>query len=136
MWDHARNYGHGTGHGVGYFLNVHEGPQVFNAANIPVDIELGMITSVEPGLYRMGSYGIRIENLVLTATDEQTDFGDFYTFETLTVALIDTALVDKTLLEEKHINWLNQYNRSVVEKLRDHLQEDELNWLIHKAKPV
>ena len=136
LWDHARNYGHGTGHGVGYFLNVHEGPQVFNAANIPVDIELGMITSVEPGLYRMGSYGIRIENLVLTVTDEQTDFGEFYTFETLTVALIDTALVDKTLLEEKHINWLNQYNRSVVEKLRDHLQEDELNWLIHKAKPV
>ncbi|WP_205499693.1 aminopeptidase P family protein [Rufibacter psychrotolerans] len=136
LWDHARNYGHGTGHGVGFFLNVHEGPHTFNPTPLPVDIELGMITSVEPGIYRPGRYGIRIENLVLTVPDETNEFGEFYTFETLTQFLIDTAPVNKALLEPHHIQWLNQYNQQVVEKLAPHLAPDEQVWLQEKAKAI
>ncbi|QCR21535.1 aminopeptidase P family protein [Pontibacter sp. SGAir0037] len=136
LWDHARNYGHGTGHGVGFFLNVHEGPHVFNATPTPIDIEPGMITSVEPGLYRPEQYGIRIENLVLTVPDVVNDFAAFYTFETLTIALIDTAPVKKELLEPYHINWLNRYNQLVVEKLSPYLSAEESAWLQEKAKPV
>ncbi|PKV76138.1 aminopeptidase P family protein [Pontibacter ramchanderi] len=136
LWDHARNYGHGTGHGVGFALNVHEGPHVFNPTPTPVDIELGMITSVEPGIYRPNQYGIRIENLVLTIPDEINDFGEFYTFEHLTLALIDTAPVKKELLDERQIQWLNDYNQLVVEKLGPHLTEEELSWLKEKAKAI
>ncbi|MBF9254527.1 aminopeptidase P family protein [Pontibacter sp. 172403-2] len=136
LWDYARNYGHGTGHGVGFFLNVHEGPQVFNPSPTPVDIELGMITSVEPGIYRPGQYGIRIENLVLTVEDETNDFGTFYTFEQLTVALIDTKPVKKDLLEAHHIQWLNNYNRMVADRLQPYLNDDEAAWLQEKAKAI
>lgn len=136
LWDYVRNYGHGTGHGVGFFLNVHEGPHVFNATPTPVDIEVGMISSVEPGIYRPDRYGIRIENLVLTVQDEVNEFGEFYTFEHLTLALIDTAPVKKELLEEHHINWLNNYNQLVVEKLGPHLTREELLWLKEKAKAI
>ncbi|QHL89112.1 M24 family metallopeptidase [Nibribacter ruber] len=136
LWDHARNYGHGTGHGVGFFLNVHEGPHVFNPTPTPIDIELGMITSVEPGIYRPGRYGIRIENLVLTITDEVNEFAEFYTFETLTQFLIDTAPVDKNLLEPHQVEWLNRYNQGVVEKLGPHLSAEELAWLKEKAKAI
>ncbi|WP_299707763.1 aminopeptidase P family protein [uncultured Pontibacter sp.] len=136
LWDHARNYGHGTGHGVGFFLNVHEGPHVFNPSPTPVDIELGMITSVEPGLYRPNQYGIRIENLVLTIPDEVNDFGAFYTFEHLTLALIDTAPVKKELLDERQIKWLNDYNQLVVDQLGPYLNEEELDWLKDKAKAI
>jgi Xaa-Pro aminopeptidase len=136
LWDHARNYGHGTGHGVGFALNVHEGPHVFNPSPTPIDIELGMITSVEPGLYRPNQYGIRIENLVLTIPDETSDFGEFYTFEHLTLALIDTAPVKRELLDERQLQWLNDYNQLVVEKLGPHLGEEELNWLKEKAKAI
>lgn len=136
LWDYARNYGHGTGHGVGFFLNVHEGPHVFNPSPTSVDIELGMITSVEPGIYRPGRHGIRIENLVLTVPDEANDFGEFYTFEHLTLALIDTAPVKKELLEAHQVKWLNAYNQQVVEQLGPHLSEDELRWLKGKAKAI
>ncbi|HEY0900202.1 MAG TPA: aminopeptidase P family protein, partial [Sphingobacteriaceae bacterium] len=136
LWDHAINYGHGTGHGVGFFLNVHEGPHVFNASNLPVEIELGMITSVEPGIYRPGKHGVRIENLVLTIPDVNTEFGQFYTFETLTFALIDTAPVKKELLEAHHVAWLNNYNQKVVEKLSPFLNDEEKQWLLNKAKAI
>lgn len=136
LWDYARNYGHGTGHGVGFFLNVHEGPHVLNPTPTAVDLELGMISSVEPGLYRNGKHGIRIENLVLTVQDETNEFGEFYTFEHLTMALIDTTPVKKELLEAHQVKWLNAYNQEVVEKLGPHLKEDELVWLKEKAKPI
>jgi len=136
LWDHARNYGHGTGHGVGFFLNVHEGPHVLNATPTPIDLEPGMISSVEPGIYRIGKHGIRIENLVLTVQDETTDFGEFYTFEHLTLALIDTTPVKKDLLETRHIDWLNAYNQRVVEELGPHLSEEERHWLKEKAKAI
>ncbi|WP_276497237.1 aminopeptidase P family protein [Pontibacter litorisediminis] len=136
LWDYARNYGHGTGHGVGFFLNVHEGPHVLNPTPTAVDLELGMISSVEPGIYRPGKHGIRIENLVLTVPDETNDFGEFYTFEHLTMALIDTTPVKKELLEAHQIKWLNEYHQQVVEKLGPHLAEDELAWLKEKAKAI
>lgn len=129
MWDYALNYGHGTGHGVGYFLNVHEGPQVFNATATAVPIEFGMITSIEPGIYRPGKHGIRIENLVLTVKDEVNEFNEFYAFEALTLAPIDTTLVKKDLLEQAHIDWLNNYHTLVYEKLSPFLNEEEQAFL-------
>lgn len=136
MWDYALNYGHGTGHGVGYFLNVHEGPQVFNATATPVAIELGMITSIEPGIYRSGKHGIRIENLVLTIADQNNEFNEFYAFETLTLAPIDTTLVKKELLEQCHINWLNQYHENVYAKLSPFLNEEEKAFLAKMTSAI
>ncbi len=136
IWDHAINYGHGTGHGVGFFLNVHEGPHVLNPTPTAVDLELGMISSVEPGIYREGKHGIRIENLVVTIQDEVNEFGEFYTFEHLTMALIDTTPIKKELLEAHQIKWLNDYHQRLVENLAPHLTSDELAWLKEKAKPI
>ncbi|WP_134088301.1 aminopeptidase P family protein [Olivibacter sp. XZL3] len=136
LWDRLRNYGHGTGHGVGFFLNVHEGPHVLNTANIDIAIEEGMVTSIEPGLYREGRYGIRIENLVLSVRDQETEFGEFMAFETLTLCYIDISLVDKALLDQKHIDWLNQYNNMVYERLSPHLEESEKQWLADKTRII
>ncbi|MES2652090.1 MAG: aminopeptidase P family protein [Bacteroidota bacterium] len=136
LWDHAINFGHGTGHGVGYFLNVHEGPQVFNAGATPIPIELGMITSIEPGIYRPGKHGIRIENLVLTVENEINQFNEFYAFETLTLAPIDTSIVKKELLEQSQIDWLNNYHQLVFEKLSPFLNEDENVFLKEMTKEI
>jgi len=136
MWEALRNYGHGTGHGVGFFLNVHEGPHVFNPSPTDVPVEAGMITSIEPGLYREGKYGIRIENLVLARALESSPFGDFMHFETLTVCYIDTDLVDRSLLDQKHLDWLNGYNRWVFGQLSPRLSEEERAWLRGKTKAV
>lgn len=136
LWEHLRNYGHGTGHGIGFFLNVHEGPHVFNAANINVAIEPGMITSIEPGLYREGEYGIRIENLVLSKVVAENQFGTFMDFETITLCYIDTDLVDKSLLDPRHIDWLNAYHTTVYERLSPYLAEAEQHWLAAKTKAI
>lgn len=136
LWDHMLNYGHGTGHGVGFFLNVHEGPQVLNPNNINVAIEEGMVTSVEPGLYREGEYGIRIENLVLCRQYGDSPFGHFMSFENLTLCYIDTSLVVIHLLEEKQIKWLNRYNKKVYDILSAHLEEEEIKWLKIKTLPI
>jgi Xaa-Pro aminopeptidase len=136
LWDHAINYGHGTGHGVGYFLNVHEGPQVFNATATPVAIELGMITSVEPGIYRPGKHGIRIENLVNTVKDVSNEFNEFYVFECLTIAPISTKIVKKELLEANQIQWLNNYNALVFETLNPELTADEAAFLKEETKAI
>ncbi|MBS7563889.1 aminopeptidase P family protein [Mucilaginibacter sp. Bleaf8] len=136
LWDYAINYGHGTGHGIGFYLNVHEGPQVLNPTNAPVALELGMITSIEPGVYRPGKHGIRIENLVLTVQDQVSEFEEFYAFETLTLAFIDTSLVEKDLLEQRHINWLNQYHQTVYEKLSPYLTAEESGWLKEKTTAI
>jgi Xaa-Pro aminopeptidase len=129
LWEHGRNFGHGTGHGVGYLLNVHEGPQVINPSNNPVALELGMITSVEPGIYRPGKHGIRIENLVHTITDVTNEFNEFYAFEALTVAPISTSIVKRELLDQSQIDWLNDYNASVFLKLKTLLTPEESAWL-------
>lgn len=136
LWDTLRNYGHGTGHGVGFYLNVHEGPQVFNPAPNDISIEDGMITSIEPGLYREGKHGIRIENLVLSHAISESEFGEFKGFETLTICYIATDLVEKSILTENHIQWLNQYNQWVYEKLSPHLEAEESEWLLAKTAAI
>jgi len=136
LWDEFRNYGHGTGHGVGFFLNVHEGPHVFNASNTDIAIEPHTITSIEPGLYREGHYGIRIENLVASRLDRDSDFGQFMSFETLTLCYIETSIINKTLLEKRHIDWLNKYHSEVFKKLSPFLNEDEKIWLASKTLPI
>ena len=136
IWATRRNYGHGTGHGIGFFLNVHEGPHVFNPSNVDIAIEEGMITSIEPGLYREGKHGIRIENLVLSRKYDSSIFGDFMAFETLTICYIDTDLVDKGLLDQTHIDWLNGYHQWVYSQLSPKLNEEEKSWLSSKTKAI
>lgn len=139
LWRHARNYGHGTGHGVGAFLNVHEGPHSFSptiSSRTTMPIEIGTITSNEPGLYREGKYGIRIENLVMCVPAFETQFGEFYQFETLTLFPIDTTLIDKSWLSNEEIEWLNNYHKEVLERLSPMLLPEEVEWLEHKCRPV
>jgi Xaa-Pro aminopeptidase len=136
LWEHLINYGHGTGHGVGYLLNVHEGPQVVNPGNTPVALEPGMITSIEPGVYRPGKHGVRIENLVLTTTHKTSEFGEFLAFETVTLAPIETSLIKPGLLDKKHIAWLNNYHSLVYDKLSPELDENERLWLKDKTAPL
>jgi len=136
LWDHAINYGHGTGHGVGYFLNVHEGPHVFNPSATAIPVALGTITSIEPGVYRPGKHGVRIENLVLTVSDETNVFNEFYAFEALTLAPIDTRIVKKELLDESHINWLNAYHQQVFETLSPYLTLAEQEFLREMTEAI
>ncbi len=136
IWATMRNYGHGTGHGVGFFLNVHEGPQVFNGTATDIAIEPGMITSIEPGLYREGKHGIRIENLVLSKDLASNQFGDFMDFETLTICYIATDLVEKSLLGKEHIDWLNNYNQWVYDSISSKLSAEEAAWLKEKTKAI
>lgn len=136
LWDELRNYGHGTGHGVGFFLNVHEGPHTLNGSAVDVAIERGMVTSIEPGLYREGAYGIRIENLVLAVDHADSSFGSFMAFEPLTLCYIDTQLVDRSRLEAKHVVWLNSYHAMVYDRLASHLDEDERQWLAKKTVAI
>jgi len=139
LWTHGMDYGHGTGHGVGYFLNVHEGPQSISKA-IPdanMAMQPGMITSIEPGLYRAGQWGVRIENLVLNvpvATDEP--FGDFLEFETLTLCPIDTRCIDASLLRSDEIAWLNAYHATVRARLSTLVEGAALAWLQQRTEPL
>jgi len=133
LWQNATNYLHGTGHGVGHFLNVHEGPQAIRMNYVPSTIEVGMVTSNEPGLYRAGKYGIRIENLLLTVADRTTEFGDFMSFETLTLCPIDKRAIDKSLMSKQEIDWLNNYHSNVYNLLSPLLSEDEKLWLKGKT---
>ena len=136
LWQSGLNYGHGTGHGVGFFLNVHEGPQNIRTEVNPTPLELGMITSNEPGLYRSGQYGIRIENLVVTELREETEFGRFFGFETVTLCYLDNALVKKELLTEKEIAWYNAYQERVYQTVSPLLSSEEAEWLRSKTLPL
>lgn len=136
LWDRGLNYGHGTGHGVGYFLNVHEGPQNIRTEVNPTPLEIGMITSNEPGLYRAGEYGIRIENLVVTEEKAVTPFGRFLGFETVTLCYLDNKLVNKSLLTESEIAWYNAYQERVYQSLKPHLTEAEATWLRSKTEQI
>lgn len=132
LWADGVDYGHGTGHGVGYFLNVHEGPQViaYQAAAAPqTAMHQGMITSIEPGTYRPGKWGVRIENLVVSTHAEKTDFGDFLCFETLTMCPIDTRCLEIEVLSLAERNWLNAYHSNVRECLAPLLDGAALKWL-------
>lgn len=139
LWDHGLNYGHGTGHGVGFFLNVHEGPQTMGtgaSGSYATPFMPGMLTSNEPGIYHSGQYGIRIENLILCVEDKKTDFGQFLRFETVTLCPIDITLIEKELLDEEEISWLNTYHQLVYEKLAPLLSEQEARWLKDKTQAL
>lgn len=140
LWQHGLNYGHGTGHGVGFFLNVHEPPQGFSpAVNTPranVVFEPGMLTSNEPGLYKAGKHGIRTENLILCVEDSENDFGQFYRFENVTLFPIDLSLIETSMLSEGERRWLNDYHQEVFTKLSPHLTEAEVVWLKEKCGQV
>ena len=136
LWQKMRNFGHGTGHGIGFFLNVHEGPQAIrqdlkNQAILP-----GMVTSDEPGIYREGAYGIRHENMILCVPIEKNEFGEWYGFETLTLCHFDTSALLIELLSKEQKEWLNTYHQTVYEKTAPFLTSDEKNWLAQKTSPI
>lgn len=134
MWDRYLNYGHGTGHGVGFFLNVHEGPQNIRMDENSTVLQPGMLLSNEPGLYRTGEYGIRTENLIHVTEAEKSDFGQFLRFETLTFFPIDVSLIDEKLMTKDEIDWLNAYHQKVFDKLSPYLTKEECSWLKGKTK--
>ena len=129
LWKESQNYLHGTGHGIGHFLNVHEGPQSIRMNYNPVAFQSGMITSNEPGLYKAGKYGIRIENLLLTIPYKTTDFGEFYAFETLTLCPIDKNLIDWSLMTKDETEWIKNYHQKVSDSLSPFLNKEETDWL-------
>ena len=141
LWEHGIEFGHGTGHGVGYFLAVHEGPQSISKT-IPdanMAMEPGMITSVEPGVYRAGHWGVRIENLVLTVpanTPEGDTFGEFLEFETLTLCPIDTRCIARELLRDDEVAWLNGYHATVRQRLAPRVSGAALAWLVQRTEPI
>ncbi|WP_201536032.1 aminopeptidase P family protein [Psychrobacter immobilis] len=142
LWQAQMDYGHGTGHGVGYFLNVHEGPQVIAySASTPKEraMKEGMISSNEPGLYREGKWGIRIENLMVNkrvAQPVETEFGDFLNFETVTYCPIDTRLIEPSLLNQVEIDWLNGYHSQVFAELKDRVDGAALEWLTERTQAI
>jgi len=139
LWADNVNYGHGTGHGVGYFLNVHEGPQViaYQAAPAPhTAMREGMITSIEPGTYRPGRWGVRIENLVATRAAGRSEFGQFLQFETLTLCPIDTRCLLPERLAPHEREWLNQYHAQVRERLAPRVTGAALAWLTTRTAPI
>ena len=136
LWDRFENYKHGTGHGVGCFLNVHEGPQNIRTEENSTQLEIGMICSDEPGLYRAGKWGIRIENLVAVSSAVSSEFDEFYKFDNLTLYHIELKLVEKELLTEKQVKWLNDYNNEVFTKISPFLTEEKKKWLEEKTKAI
>ncbi|MFO7616924.1 MAG: aminopeptidase P family N-terminal domain-containing protein, partial [Bacteroidales bacterium] len=139
LWNEGRNYGHGTGHGVGFFLNVHEGPQTIGASAsgyMQVTLEPGMVTTVEPGFYVEGAYGVRTENMTLVVPDIETPYGTFYRFETLTLVPIDRRLIDMALLTSSELDWLNRYHLTVRRWLVPRLEEPVRHWLERATEPL
>jgi Xaa-Pro aminopeptidase len=139
LWENGLNYGHGTGHGVGFCLNVHEGPQSISPGFVPdakTVIEPGMLISDEPAIYREGEYGIRIENLILCSEDKETDFGKFLKFETVSLCYIEKSLIEISLLDQKEIDWLNNYHTEVYNKISPLLSIDEGLWLRSKTESL
>jgi Xaa-Pro aminopeptidase len=132
IWQERQNYLHGTGHGVGHFLNVHEGPQSIRMNYNPAPLKPGIVTSNEPGLYRAGEYGIRIENLLLVVPDKTSEWGEFYQFEILTLCPIDIQLIEWSLLSEQEVRWMDEYHQKVFRLLSPFLSIDEMNWLKRK----
>ena len=139
MWQHGLDYGHGTGHGVGYFLNVHEGPQVISHTALPHPERIlveGMITSNEPGLYREGKWGVRLENLVVCVPASKTEFGEFLKFKDLTLCPFDTRLINTQMLTQTEKDWLNAYHQRVRDELIDLVEGDGKAWLIARTQSV
>ncbi len=129
LWELGMDFNHGTGHGVGYFLNVHEGPHSISTRWLDVPLKPGMLITNEPGMYRSDKHGVRIENIMLVAEDIETEFGQFYKLEPLTLAPIDTRPLVRELLNRDEIDWLNQYHAHVKAELAPLLEGEDLNWL-------
>jgi Xaa-Pro aminopeptidase len=147
LWENGLDFGHGTGHGVGYFLNVHEGPQSISKAVPHADMAMqkGMVTSIEPGLYRPNQWGIRIENLVLNvavppaaahADEGAPEYGDYLAFETLSLCPIDTRCIDVSLLRDDEMAWLNHYHAQVLQRLLPLVSGDAKAWLERRTQPL
>jgi len=141
LWAEGLDFGHGTGHGVGYFLNVHEGPQSISRSlpDAHMAMEPGMVTSIEPGVYRPGQWGVRIENLVMNVparTPEGNSFAEMLEFETLTLCPIATSCIERSLLRADEMAWLNAYHATVQERLAPHVQGDALAWLLQRCRPI
>ncbi len=136
LWKEGLSYLHGTGHGVGHFLNVHEGPQSIRLNENPTPLTVGMVTSNEPGLYREGMHGIRCENLVLTIPAFDSEFGQFLKFETLTLFPFDLTLFETKIMTDEEIEWVNNYHKEVYSRLSPMLSAGEQNWLKDKTSPL
>jgi len=139
IWSDCIDYGHGTCHGVGYFLNVHEGPQAIAPgarSDSSTAMQPGMVTSNEPGIYRSGQWGVRIENLVANVPAPSSEFGEFLQFETLTMCPIDTRCIDLSLMRIDEISWLNEYHAMVQSRLADGLSEEASHWLELRTAPI
>ena len=136
MWQHGMNYGHGTGHGVGYFLNVHEGPMSIRQEFNDRVIEAGMVLSNEPAFYRLGEYGLRTENMMVCVQDESTEFGDFLRFDTLTLCPIDAKAIDKSLLNQEEIEWLNKYHQWVYNELSPMVNDELKGFLKEQTRAI
>lgn len=136
LWNVFRNYLHGTGHGVGHFLNVHEGPQNIRLEQNNTPLTPGMVTSNEPGVYLAGRYGIRTENLTLVTEAGESEFGRFYRFETLTLCPIDKRAIDRSLLTCEEIEWLDQYHKMVYERVSPLLDDTHKAWLKNATAPL
>lgn len=136
LWQSRKNFGHGTGHGIGFYLGVHEGPQNIGQNFNRTPLLPGMITSIEPGLYREGKYGIRHENLVLCKSAGKNEFGEWLCFETLTICHIDTNAVIKKLLTKDEIKWLNNYNKNVYKQFKDRVPLEMRGWLRRKTRKI
>lgn len=136
MWAEGINYLHGTGHGVGSYLNVHEGPHQFRMNHMPALLLPGMTVTNEPGIYRAGSHGVRIENMMLIVPDKETEFGTYYRFDILTLCPIDTRPIVREMMTPDEIQWLNAYHQRVYNELSPHLDEEEVAWLKEKTKEM
>jgi len=147
LWEQGLDFGHGTGHGVGYFLNVHEGPQSISKAvpNAEMAMQTGMVTSIEPGLYRPNQWGIRIENLVLNvavppvvanADEGAPEYGHYLAFETLSLCPIDTRCIDLSLMRDDELAWLNGYHTQVLQRLSPLVSGDAKAWLELRTQPL
>ena len=136
LWKEGYTYNHGTGHGIGHFLNVHEGPQNIRLEENPTPLLPGMMTSNEPGVYLSDRFGIRTENIILTVEKCNTEFGKFYEFETMTLCPIDTRAIEVSLMTENEIEWLNSYHTRVYSTLSPLLGSQQCEWLKERCSPI
>lgn len=136
LWKEGLDFNHGTGHGIGYFMNVHEGPQRIASWPNDVEMQVGMCVSIEPGVYIEGSHGVRLENIVVVKEYEENEFGTFYAFDTLTAFPFDTRPVDVNLLNDDELDWLNAYNSAAFKTLAPHLEGEDLEYLENRCKEI
>lgn len=136
IWSHGMNFLHSTGHGVGHFLSVHEGPQSIRMNENPIVLQPGMVTSNEPGVYKAGSHGIRTENLTLVCKDKEGMFGEYFKFETITLCPICKKGIIKEMLTAEEVKWFNDYHQTVYKKLSPSLNEEEKKWLLEATKAI